>query len=227
MRAGTNRLQLTLDGRRWKYHHGRKSQGGDRTVRLGCLRSHDGKRIAVLFSHAAHPVIVHWVSEAITTDVPGYAVGHLRNLLDKYSNPQGVLMFAQGCCANINGYPLRGGYDAADAAGLSLAFAKKNALAHAETVSAKSFKASALDVSLPHWHPSVKACRKMLEQEPDSRHRERLQLIINGGSQEFLSFPISAFSIDDELCFVFLPSEAFAEYQLLADETSPFKPPWS
>ena len=34
-------------------------------------------------------------------------------------------MFAQGCCANINGYPLRGGYDAADAAGLSLAFAKK------------------------------------------------------------------------------------------------------
>ena len=33
--------------------------------------------IAVLFSHAAHPVIVHWVSEAITTDVPGYAVGHL------------------------------------------------------------------------------------------------------------------------------------------------------
>ena len=127
MRAGTNRLQLTLDGRRWKYHHGRKSQGGDRTVggRLGCLRSHDGKRIAVLFSHAAHPVIVHWVSEAITTDVPGYAVGHLRNLLDKYSNPQGVLMFAQGCCANINGYPLRGGYDTADAAGLSLVFAKK------------------------------------------------------------------------------------------------------
>ena len=67
----------------------------------------------------------------------------------------------------------------------------------------------------------------MLEREPDSRHRERLQRIINGGSQEFLSFPMSAFSIGDELCFVFLPSEAFAEYQLLADETSPFKPPWS
>ena len=132
-------------------------------------------------------------------------------------------MFAQGCCANVNGYPLRGGYDAADAVGLSLAFAKKTALAHVETVSAKSFNASALDVSLPYWHPSVKACRIMLEQEPDSRHRERLQRIINEGSQEILSLPMSAFFLGDELCFAFLPSETFAENQLLAGETSPFK----
>ncbi|MDE0042950.1 MAG: hypothetical protein OXT74_13005, partial [Candidatus Poribacteria bacterium] len=183
----------------------------------------NGLRIAVLFSHAAHPVIVHWASEAITADFPGYAVGHLRNLLDKYSDPQGVLMFAQGCCANINGYPLRGGYDAADAAGLSLAVATKNALAHAETVPTKTFKASALDVSLPYWQPSIENCKTMLKQEPNSRHRERLLRIIDGAGQEFLSFPMSAFAIGDELCFVFLPSETFAEYQLFADETSPFK----
>ena len=183
----------------------------------------DGLRIAVLFSHAAHPVIVHWASEAITADFPGYAVGHLRNLLDKYSDSQGVLMFAQGCCANINGYPLRGGYNAADAAGLSLAFAAKNALARAETVSTNLFRAYALDVPLPYWHPSIESCRAMLKREPDSRHRERLQRMIDGGGQEFLSFPMNAFAIGDELCMVFLPSETFAEYQLFADETSPFK----
>lgn len=183
----------------------------------------DGLRIAVLFSHAAHPVIVHWASESITADFPGYAVGHLRNLLDRYSDPQGVLMFAQGCCANINGYPLRGGYDAADAAGLSLAVATKNALACAETVSAKPFKTHALDLSLPYWHPSIETCETMLKQEPESRHRERLKRIIDGGAQEFLSFPISGFAIGEELCFVFLPSETFAEYQLFADEISSFK----
>lgn len=182
-----------------------------------------GLRIAVLFSHAAHPVIVHWASEAITADFPGFAVGHLRNLLDKNSDPQGVLMFAQGCCANINGYPLRGGYDAADAAGLSLAFAAKNALAHADAVSTKPFRTHALELSLPYWHPSIETCKAILKREPDSRHRERLQRIIDGGSQEFLTFPMNAFAVGDYLCMLFLPSETFAEYQLFADETSPFK----
>ena len=187
------------------------------------IYGNDGLRIAVLFSHAAHPVIVHWASEAITADFPGFAVGHLRNLLDKYSDPQGVLMFAQGCCANINGYPLRGGYDAADAAGLSLAFAAKNALAHAETVSTKPFRAKAIELSLPYWHPSADRCEAILKREPNTRHRERLRRIMDGGSQEFLSFPMNAFSVGDKLCMLFLPSETFAEYQLFADETSPFK----
>ena len=40
-----------------------------------------GQIIAVLFSHAAHPVIVHWSSEEIGADYPGYAVEHLRNFL--------------------------------------------------------------------------------------------------------------------------------------------------
>ncbi len=69
----------------------------------------DGKRIGVLFSHAAHPVIVHWSSEAIGPDFPGYAVMHLRRLLTAKDQPEGVFMFAQGSCGNINGYPLQGG----------------------------------------------------------------------------------------------------------------------
>ena len=89
----------------------------------------DGRRIAALFSHAAHPVIVHWLSEEIGPDFPGYAVRHLRGLLAREDEPEGVFMFAQGCCGNINGHPLRGGFGACEAAGLSLAFAVTRALA--------------------------------------------------------------------------------------------------
>ena len=42
----------------------------------------NGEIIAVLFSHAAHPVIVHWSSEEMGADYPGYAVEHLRNFLE-------------------------------------------------------------------------------------------------------------------------------------------------
>ncbi len=55
----------------------------------------DGQRIAVLFSHAAHPVIIHESSQEIGPDFPGYAIKHLRNLLDKDAEPEGVFMFAQ------------------------------------------------------------------------------------------------------------------------------------
>ena len=40
----------------------------------------DGRRIGVLFSYAAHPVIV---IEPISAGFPGYAIKHLRNLLSK------------------------------------------------------------------------------------------------------------------------------------------------
>jgi hypothetical protein len=97
----------------------------------------DGRRIAALFSHAAHPVIVHWLSEEIGPDFPGYAVMHLRALLAREGEPEGVFMFAQGCCGDINGHPLRGGFGACEAAGLSLAFAVTRALADARPARSK------------------------------------------------------------------------------------------
>ena len=112
-------------------------------------RTMDGSRIAVLFSHAAHPVIVHWLSEEIGPDFPGYAVRHLRNLLARKGEPEGVFLFAQGCCGNINGHPLRGGFGACEAAGLSLAFAVTQALAGAQPVAPGALRARTLDLPLP------------------------------------------------------------------------------
>ncbi len=72
----------------------------------------DGRPIAVLFSLAAHPVIVHEASTLISADYPGSAVQTLK----RTRGNDAVYLFAQGCCGNINAFPLKGGIDAAAAA---------------------------------------------------------------------------------------------------------------
>jgi hypothetical protein len=155
----------------------------------------DGKPIGVLFSHAAHPVIVHWSSEAIGPDFPGYAVKHLRNLLGE---PDGVFMFAQGSCGNINGYPLRGGFSACDAAGLSLAFSTTQAMADDQALKTGKIRSHDLTLSLPR--------------RPDSNSK-----------QTHLPFPMRAVAIGDDWCILTVTGELFAEYQLWLDEVSPYK----
>ena len=154
----------------------------------------EGRRIGVLFSHAAHPVIVHWSSEAIGPDFPGYAVMHLRRLLGE---PEGMFMFAQGSCGNINGYPLQGGFAACSAAGLSLASSTTQALAADEPIAAGNLRSRDLTLSLPR--------------RPDE-----------GGRQASLAFPMRAIAIGEDLCILTVTGEMFAEYQLFVDEASPF-----
>ena len=54
----------------------------------------DGRQIAVLFLHAAHPVIIHELSSKIGLDFQGYMLKHLRNLLDK-GNEQEVFYMSR------------------------------------------------------------------------------------------------------------------------------------
>ena len=181
----------------------------------------NGQIIAVLFSHAAHPVIVHWSSEEIGADFPGYAVEHLRNFLEL--KPESVLLFAQGCAANINGYPLRGGFSACDVAGFSLAFATHQALKTAEEIPAALLKARSVLVNLPFQNPpSVEECRQLIEQFPDDKRYEALLEVAKSGEKRTLPFPMSAFAVGDTLCFLSVAHELFAEYQLFVNETSPF-----
>jgi len=184
----------------------------------------NGKRIGVLFSHAAHPVIVHWSSEAIGPDFPGYAVKHLRNLLSKEGEPEGVFMFAQGCCGNINGYPLQGGFTACDAAGLSLAFAVTQALAADQAITPGLLRSRSMILSLPRRDPpSVAECKEVLATNPDNRRYQALLKIAESGEPQFMRFPMRALAIGDELCILTFTGEMFAEYQLFADVASPFK----
>ena len=79
--------------------------------------------VASLFSHAAHPVIIHDTSNEISAEYSGFAVERL-----KKTEKSAVHLFAQGCSGNINAHPLKGGIDAAKAVGGELAEAVKRAL---------------------------------------------------------------------------------------------------
>ena len=181
----------------------------------------DGRRIGVLFSYAAHPVIV---IDPISAGFPGYAIKHLRDLL----SPEGVFMFAQGCGGNINGHPLWAGFGACEAAGLSLAFAVTRALNDHHAVQSALLKVRSLDLSLPlEDPPPVAELKELLKQDLDvpryQKRRRALLAMAESGEPQFHPYPISAFGISSEVCILFLPDETFAEYQLFADEISPFK----
>ena len=201
----------------------------------------DGKQIGVLFSHAAHPVIIHWSSRgAIGPDYPGFAIKHLkriprlwfkdlpadilRDLLSRVGEPEGVFMFAQGCCANINGYPLSGGIEACDAAGLSLAFAVTRALEEDQIVTSGPLKARSVTLSLPLLEPpSVAECEELLVREPDNIRYQDLLKIAQSGEPQFKLLSMRALAIGEEMCILTFSGEMFAEYQLFVDEASPFK----
>lgn len=181
----------------------------------------NGDLIAVLFSHAAHPVIVHWSSEEIGADYAGYAVEHLRNFLEL--TPKSVLLFAQGCAADINGYPLRGGFSACDVAGFALAFATQEALKTAVEVPAAPLKACSELVNLPFQDPpSVAECEALVQEFPDDERYAALLEVAKSDEKRTLPFPISAFAVGDALCFLSVSHELFSEYQLFADQNSPF-----
>ena len=194
------------------------------------LEPQAGERIAVMFTYAAHPVIVHfsgWPNSDyskpdIGPDYPGYAVKHLRHLLTTDSQPSGVLMFAQGCGGNINGFPLRGGFGACETAGLSLAFATRNAVDQRAEIAPGALKNRELTLTLPYKMPPVAQVQKWLTQDPENGNLKHLLEISESGVREYLQLPMRAFAIGEELCILLLPGEMFCEYQLHADAVSPF-----
>ena len=184
----------------------------------------DKKRIGVVFSHAAHAVIVHNSSKAIGPDYPGFAVSHLRSLLTAKGEPDGVFMYIQGCGGNVNGFPLRGGIPACNAAGLSLAFAISQALADDKTFSSGRLRARSMDLTLPFADPpSVEECKKVLSAKPDNRRYQSLLKLAESGERPKFRFPMRALAIGDDLCILAFAGEMFAEYQLFVEKVSPFK----
>lgn len=149
-----------------------------------------GQSIGVLFSHAAHPVIVHGASTLISADYPGFAVQTLRQAVGK----DAICMFAQGCCGNINAFPLRGGIDAAKAAGKDLGQAAARAL---------------------HARPTMLAPGglRVVSRE--------LALPLQRDVQRTMPFPMRAIAIGD-LCILAVAHELFAEYGRFVEQITPF-----
>jgi len=185
--------------------------------------SPEGKRIALLFSYAAHPVIIHSTSRLVSADFPGLAVQRMKH---RYSggkgNADGVFMFAQGCGANINVHPLLGGIEACKAVAAELEYAV--ARVRPDKIAPGRLKVASTELQLPFQKPpSVAECQKLVDKYPGSiQHAEVLE-IAKSGRRGTLRYPIRAISFGDDLCILTLAHEPFCEYQLYAVEKSPFK----
>lgn len=183
----------------------------------------DGKLVAVLFSHAAHPVIVHSASTMISADYPGFAVKTAR----RESGSDGLFLFAQGCSGNINGFPLKGGLDAAAAAGRDLGQAVVRALNRgAQPLRFDRLRAVASEIRLPFQPPPpVEELEEQISAENNAEKRKRFQELLNLAKKAdppAMRFPMRAVHWGD-FCLLGLPHEPFSEYHHFVERASPLR----
>ena len=187
---------------------------------LGVYRK-DGTRIAILFSYAAHPVVIHSASTLISADYPGYAVAHLRRMLGGGDAESGQMLFAQGCGGNINAFPLKGGVEACSRTGLVLAQAVTRV--SLEDVPPAPIRAASRTVHLPlQAAPPAEECERLLAESPDDQRLVELLQISKANKARTMPYPIRGFAFGKALCMLSLPHESFCDYQLWADGESPY-----
>ncbi|MBM4048725.1 MAG: hypothetical protein FJ279_26780 [Planctomycetes bacterium] len=207
----------------------------------------DGEAMAVLFSHAAHPVVLGGSNLLVTADYPGYAMAVVKQVL----GGNVVAMFAQACCGNINAHPRVGGtYADAKRLGTILGAATVKAAALIQTQTTADVPLGMADETVqlplqpplpldearkqveaaeqkikdlfaqpnPHPHPGqLKLAQGTLEWA-----RDMLKLSEEGDKPRTQPFEIQVFRIGD-VAVVGLPGEVFVEYQLHLDQHAPFK----
>ena len=187
------------------------------------------KPVGVLYSYAAHPVIVHSASRKISADYPGFASQHIRRAMNGGKAPPegetgGIPMFIQGCSGDINGAPLASGIKAAKGAGRDLGYAVVRALRKEPESLEGRLRFAYREIELPLQDPpSVEKCKKLVADRPHHGPYRELLAIAESGKPRLLKMPLQAFALGDDLCILGLAHEPFAAYQLQGEETSPFK----
>jgi neutral ceramidase len=186
----------------------------------------DDARIAVLFTYAAHPVIVHESSSKITADLPGATIRRLIGIITRDGEfpMEGVIMFGQGNGGNVNAYPLRGGVRACEVAGDKFATTIAM-LIDAQEVPPGHIKTASRALKLPYaTPPSVEDVEALMEANPDdSRFGRLLQTAEEGPAERFREYTIQAIELSDELVILAMPGETFCDYSLFAVDASPYE----
>jgi hypothetical protein len=212
-------------------------------LRVDCADSvggADGRPLALLFSHAAHPVAVHRADERFTADYPGYAVRAVRERLGADVVP----MFAQGCAADVLVHPLAQGYVEAERAGRLLADAAADAYATAQPLAAGPFHAVSQRILLPLEPlsaPVVDAIEARIREGyatlQDSQAAnfdqhlqrdllcwaEQMRRVAQGReSMPGLPFEVQGLALGPDMLILAMSHEVFASYQLALSQRSPF-----
>lgn len=200
----------------------------------------EGGRKVIVASHAAHPVIVHGASTLMSADYPGFTVEGVRKLAGHST----FAAFAQGCCGNINGEPLRGGIDAAREAGHELARSIVEACESATVIESPHIRVASEAVLLPLQElPTPAQCSQLVRDQEEllrataaddfvkqwyARNnvlcsKQLCKMAEEDLQPEGIEFEINGLALGDEFCLVAMTDEVFCDYQLWADENSPFR----
>jgi len=225
VQVGFNRRLMANNGDIWMFPNPNGTHAAWSDT-FGAYGRDDNKRIAFLFTYAAHPVVVHQSSDLITADVPGATIREMKNIITAGGQLplDGVFMFGQGCGGDANMYPLRGGIAACEAVGKDFA-ASIAMLNDPEDITPGELKVRDLEVSLPFRKPpSVEEVKRLMgAHEGDKRYEKLLRIAEEGDVPRFREYPMRAMAIGEELCILSLPYETFCEYQLYAVDVSPFE----
>ncbi len=194
-----------------------------------------GKPLAIWYNHAAHPVIVHGASTLMSRDYVGFA----NDVID--STTGAMALFSEGCCGDINGSPLRGGFDAAQAAGEKLATDVMVALETATPIDnpaltvkriSETFACAPLPELAECDRALARAEAELAEAQDDTETqqwrlgtvkalRDLREMIVNNRPPRIrMDFMLVA--LGDVWGSVFINHDVFSEYGRWADVASPF-----
>ncbi|MEO1825924.1 MAG: hypothetical protein ABGZ31_09445, partial [Roseibacillus sp.] len=181
--------------------------------------------LAVLFEHAAHPVIVPHTSQLTSADFPGAAGKRIRDVLG--SNV--ITVFGQGCGGNINGFPLRSTHEKAEEAGRRLGDASLKAIEDSRRIATSMLSVKSTTVTLPSAPlPDRELLAEMMDLEKNNVSRmkqlRRIQNLIKQGKQPpGRRFDAHAVMLGREWCLTTMPHEMFCQYELWIDKHAPFR----
>ncbi len=241
---GRQNVQVGINRRR-KHDGGRMVIGpnldGPVAAYVDVLRVEDAvshEVMAILFAHAAHPVVLGGTNLLISADFPGYAV----RLIEQVE--PGIAMFAQGCCGNINAHPRDGTFEGARRLGTILGAAVIGGVEQIETTDNVTLRATSRTIQLPFQDPmpvvEAQALVNHYEEDFAEVHDKgigrpqsymsramlewshaMLQAATGEDRPESQPFEIQLFQIGNT-AVVGLPGEVFVEYALQLDSRSPY-----
>ena len=183
------------------------------------------KTIAVLFEHAAHPVIAPHTSKLTSADFPGAAGKRIREVLGN----DVITVFGQGCGGNINGFPLRSTHERADEAGRRLGEASLKAIESSKRITARTLSIKSTTVTLPSASlPGRELLAEMMDLEKNNAKRmkqlRQIEKLIKQGEQPpGRRFDAHAVMLGSEWCLTTMPHEMFCQYELWIDKHAPFR----
>lgn len=204
-------------------------------VDMLCVNRADGSPLAVLFSHAAHPVTVHTAATEFNADYPGFAVRYLRDALGAEVMP----LFAQGCAGDINVESLAAGIDEARRLGIILGRAAEKAASNAEPIQVERLHVANRETILPYEHiaPEIldaitqrinESAQALPEQDNDPRVLHDQRMLVKWAERvrhapPGLRFQAQGIAFADQLVIIGMTHELFAAYQIAIEAHSPFR----